>query len=162
MISGIHNSMDTLHLLSDARSRSVCAENPTGEKGKGKTKVLLDKANTVIKEAHGNVVYLDKSTKHMYELNNKIRLIDVTSFGLTSSDQFIGFVYGILSQDHDLEQMYLDSFLTIANTDEENANAVLAKLDEIGKAYNVTFVISISVKSAVIDAAYKENIIAEL
>lgn len=134
----------------------------TGEKGKGKTKVLLNKANTVIKEAHGNVVYLDKSTKHMYELNNKIRLIDVTSFGLTSSDQFIGFVYGILSQDHDLEQMYLDSFLTIANTDEENANAVLAKLDEIGKAYNVTFVISISVKSAVIDAAYKENIIAEL
>lgn len=134
----------------------------TGEKGKGKTKVLLDKANTVIKEAHGNVVYLDKSTKHMYELNNKIRLIDVTSFGLTSSDQFIGFVFGILSQDHDLEQMYLDSFLTIANTDEENANAVLAKLDEIGKAYNVTFVISISVKSDVIDAAYKENIIAEL
>ena len=58
--------------------------------------------------------------------------------------------------------MYLDSFLTIANTDEENANAVLAKLDEIGKAYNVTFVISISVKSDVIDAAYKENIIAEL
>ena len=46
--------------------------------------------------------------------------------------------------------------------DEENANAVLAKLDEIGKAYNVTFVISISVKSDVIDAAYKENIIAEL
>lgn len=134
----------------------------TGEKGKGKTKVLLDKANKVIKEAHGNIVYLDKSSKHMYELNNKIRLIDVSSFGLACSDQFIGFIYGILSQDHDLEQMYLDSFLKIANTDEENANAVLAKLDEIGKAYNVTFVVSISVKSDVIDAAYKENIIAEL
>ena len=35
MISGIHNSMETLHLLSNAKSRSICAENPTGEKGKG-------------------------------------------------------------------------------------------------------------------------------
>ena len=40
-----------------------------GEKGKGKTKYLLDKANTAIKDAQGNVVYLDKSQKHMYELN---------------------------------------------------------------------------------------------
>ena len=49
-----------------------------GAKGKGKTKILLDKVNTEIKEAHGSIVYLDKSTKHMYELNNKIRLIDVS------------------------------------------------------------------------------------
>lgn len=39
-----------------------------GEKGKGKTKVLLEKANSEIKTVHGNIVYLDKSTKHMYEL----------------------------------------------------------------------------------------------
>lgn len=35
MIPGIHNSMETLHLLSNAKSRSICAENPAGEKGKG-------------------------------------------------------------------------------------------------------------------------------
>ena len=35
MISGIHNSIDTLHLLSNAKSRSISAENFTGEKGKG-------------------------------------------------------------------------------------------------------------------------------
>ena len=33
-----------------------------GEKGKGKTKVLLEKANREVKEATGNVVYLDKDT----------------------------------------------------------------------------------------------------
>ena len=37
-----------------------------GEKGKGKTKILLDKANAEVKNANGSVVYLDKSTKHMY------------------------------------------------------------------------------------------------
>lgn len=44
-----------------------------GEKGKGKTKELLDKVNNSIATAAGNVVYLDKSQKHMYELNNKVR-----------------------------------------------------------------------------------------
>lgn len=133
-----------------------------GEKGKGKTKVLLDKANAEVKAAHGSIVYLDKSTKHMYELNNKVRLIDVSSFDLQSSDEFIGFIYGILSQDHDLEQMYLDSFLKISMTDETTANAYLEKLAEIGVKYQVTFVVSISVGAAAIGENLKENIIAEL
>ena len=46
-----------------------------GKKGKGKTKYLLDKVNSAIQDAHGSIVYLDKSSKHMYELNNKIRLL---------------------------------------------------------------------------------------
>ena len=133
-----------------------------GEKGKGKTQILLDKVNSEVKEAHGNIVYLDKSTKHMYELNNKVRLIDVSGFGLESSGEFIGFIYGILSQDHDLEQMYLDSFLKISQTDETTANTLLAKLQEIGEKFNVTFVISISVNAADLDEKFKENIIAEL
>ena len=48
-----------------------------GKKGKGKTKYLLDKVNAEVQNASGNIVYLDKSTKHMYELNNKIRLIEI-------------------------------------------------------------------------------------
>ena len=77
-----------------------------GEKGKGKTKFLLDKVNNEVKDAHGSIVYLDKSPKHMYELNNKIRLIVVPDYMIDSSDAFLGFVSGIISQDHDLEQMY--------------------------------------------------------
>lgn len=133
-----------------------------GEKGKGKTKVLLDKVNTEIKDAHGSIVYLDKSAKHMYELNNKIRLIDVSGFDLQSSGEFLGFIYGIISQDHDLEQMYLDSFLKISATDESNANALLEKLAEIGEKFHITFVVSISVGAAAIADSLKENIIAEL
>ena len=76
--------------------------------GKGKTKYLLDKVNTEVKDINGNIVYLDKSTKHMYELNNKVRLIDVSEYMIDNSDAFIGFVCGIISQDHDLQMMFLD------------------------------------------------------
>ena len=129
-----------------------------GAKGKGKTKILLDKVNTEVKDAHGSIVYLDKSPKHMYELNNKIRLIDVSGFELESSGEFIGFVYGILSQDHDLEQMYLDSFLKISLTYAATANDLLRKLDKFG----VTVVISISREGADIAEDLKKYMIAEL
>ena len=115
-----------------------------GKKGKGKTKHLLDKVNAEVKEVHGNIVYLDKSSKHMYELNNKVRLIDTSEFGLSSSDGFIGFICGIISQDHDLEQMYLDSFLKIAKLEDADITETIDKLDELGEKYNITFVLSIS------------------
>ena len=85
-----------------------------GKKGKGKTKQLLDKVNAEVKTANGNIVYIDKSTKHMFELNNKVRLISATDYPLKNSDEFIGFICGIVSQDHDLASVYLDSFLKVA------------------------------------------------
>ena len=77
-----------------------------GEKGKGKTKQLLDQVNAAIETATGNIVYLDKSQKHMHELSNKVRLINVADYPLTDLDEFIGFICGIVSQDYDLQAMY--------------------------------------------------------
>ena len=115
-----------------------------GKKGKGKTKYLLDMANTDIKESKGSVVYLDKSSKHMYELSNKIRLINVAEFPVHSPEGFIGFICGIISQDHDLETMFLDSFLKLASLEGEDISSVVAELDDIGKKYHVNFVLSVS------------------
>ena len=99
-----------------------------GEKGKGKTKYLLDKANAAIKESTGSIVYLDKSSKHMYELNNKIRLINVKEYPITSCEAFIGFICGIISQDYDLEMMFLDSFLKLASLEGEDISEVSTTL----------------------------------
>lgn len=116
-----------------------------GEKGKGKTKELLGKVNSSVTAASGNVVYLDKSQKHMYELNNKVRLINVMDYPITNCDEFIGFICGIVSQDNDLEEMYLDSFLTIASVDSESEiTTAIEKLDVISEKYKVKFIISVS------------------
>lgn len=133
-----------------------------GEKGKGKTKILLDKVNSSIKEASGTIVYLDKNTKHMYELNNKIRLINVNDYCIDSSQEFTGFICGLVSQDHDLEKVYLDSFLNISCLEGSDMTAVLDKLDLISAKFSVDFVISVSVNSDVIPEKYKENVIVAL
>lgn len=115
-----------------------------GDKGKGKTKHLLERANSQIKTASGNIVYLDKNTKHMHELDNKVRLINVKEYPLQNCAEFIGFLCGIISQDYDLEQMYLDSFLEIANLDGKDLEAPLKELDKISEQFKVTIVLSIS------------------
>lgn len=133
-----------------------------GEKGKGKTKELLNKVNASVTSATGNIVYLDKSQKHMYELNNKVRLINVTDYPIDDCDEFLGFICGIISQDNDLEEMYLDSFLTIASieTDEEIYHAI-QKLDIISEKYNVKFILSVSKNEAELpDCAKAKTIIS--
>ncbi len=133
-----------------------------GKKGKGKTKHLLDKVNSEVQQVSGSIVYLDKSTKHMYELNNKIRLIDVSSYLISDSSEFLGFVCGIISQDHDLQQMYFDSFLKIACLENESLEPVVGKLEKIGEAFGVDFILSVSLDESEIPASMKEKIIVSL
>lgn len=133
-----------------------------GEKGEGKTKFLLDKVNTEVKHAHGSIVYLDKNPKHMYELNNKIRLIVVPDYMVDSSDAFLGFVSGIISQDHDLEQMYFDSFLKIANLEGQNIEPVVAKLEQMSEKFGVDFVLSVSQNESDLAEGLKSKIIVSI
>ena len=134
-----------------------------GEKGKGKTKELLAKVNHSVAAASGNIVYLDKSQKHMYELNNKVRLINVMDYPIDNCDEFLGFLCGSVSQDHDLEEMYLDSFLTIAftETDDEIQHAI-EKLDIISEKYNVKFILSVSRDESKLPECAKAKIVISL
>ena len=134
-----------------------------GEKGKGKTKELLAKVNHDVSTVAGSVVYLDKSQKHMYELNNRVRLINVMDYPLTNCDEFLGFICGIVSQDHDLEEMYLDSFLTIASI-ESNDDIIksVEKLDIISEKYKVRFVLSISKNKADLPECVQAKVIVSL
>ena len=133
-----------------------------GNKGKGKTKHLLEKVNLQVKETKGNIVYLDKSTKHMYELNNKVRLIDVSQYMITNHDEFVGFICGIVQQDHDLEQMFLESFLKISCLENEDITPVIEKLEKISQNYGIDFVLSVSMDESELPEALKSKIIVSL
>ena len=134
-----------------------------GEKGKGKTKHLLEKVNAAAKTSNGNIVYLDKNSKHMYELNNKIRLINASEFPISSEDEFVGFVCGIVSQDHDLEQVYFDSFMDVAYIkDRTRVEDVIRKLDKISGQFKVDFVISVSLDASELSEYLQSKVIVSL
>lgn len=116
-----------------------------GAKGKGKTTRLLAQVNEEVKTAVGNIVYLDKSARHMFELNNRVRLIDVSEYLIDDTDEFLGFVCGIVSQDHDLEKLVVDNIMTIAHIESvQGLGPVVSKLDEISRKFGMDIVLSVA------------------
>lgn len=134
----------------------------SGEKGKGKTKILIDKANTEVRAAKGSIVYLDKSNKHMYELSNKIRLENVRDYFIENASEFIGFLCGIISGNHDLQAVFLDSFLKIAYVNDDNFEDVYSKLEKISDQFNVDLILSVSMNYNQLPENMKKNVIVSL
>jgi len=134
----------------------------SGEKGKGKTKILIEKANTEVRTAKGSIVYLDKSNKHMYELSNKIRLENIRDYFIDNESEFIGFICGIVSGNHDLQTVYLDSFLKIAYVSEDNFEAIYSKLEKISEQFQVNFVLSVSMNEDQLPENVNKNVIVSL
>ena len=128
-----------------------------GQKGKGKTKELLDRVNTDVKNVSGNIVYLDKDTAHMYELNNKIRLINVSEFDISNSDQFYGFVAGIISQNHDIQEVFIDSYAKISQQVDKDITENVEKLAALSDKYKVDMVLSVSIERSKFPAGLQAN-----
>lgn len=133
-----------------------------GETGKGKTKELLRMVNDEVRTISGRIVYLDKTNKHMYELSNKIRLVNVKDYLTVSSDEFLGFLSGIVSQDNDIEKIYIDSFLKVACVDMVDLESVLKKIDERSSAFKVDFILSISLEKEQLPPTYQKSVVMTL
>ena len=117
-----------------------------GKKGKGKTKYLLDKVNTSVESASGNIVYLDKSQKHMHELSNKVRLINVGDYPISNCDEFLGFISGIISRDFDITNIFVDGIFKIVGSDNlDGFESFLNRLETMSQKFEITFVISVSI-----------------
>lgn len=114
-----------------------------GEKGEGKTKKLIDMANEAVKEANGVVVYIDDDSRHIYDLNHKVRFVEVNEFPLVNYRELIGFIYGILSQNSDIEKIFIDGiYKVVEKLDNEDMIKLTTKLKAMSEKYSIDFMIS--------------------
>ena len=74
-----------------------------GEKGTGKTKHMLERVNQEIKTVQGTLVYIDKSPKYMYQLDSRVRMINMPDYPINDTDELIGFLCGVISQNNSIE-----------------------------------------------------------
>lgn len=81
---------------------------------------------------------------------------------MKNADEFVGFICGIISQDHDLEQIYLDSFLTTAKLEGQDVTNALEQLSAVGEKFNVKFVVSMSLDKEEVPASLQDKIITAL
>lgn len=131
-----------------------------GTSGQGKTPYLIDQANAVVKTCDGTVCYLDKSKKHLHDLDIKVRLIDISEFPVIGSDAFLGFLAGLIAQDHDLEYVFCDSFLKTSQVTDDNLEALLENIEKLGDKNNVAFVLGISKAVDDLPEIAKKNVVS--
>ncbi len=129
-----------------------------GEKGKGKTTTLLELVEKNLEKSTGSSVYVDKSQKHMYDLNNKVRLINSTEYSLKNKYEFMGFICGIVSQDNDLEYVYFDNFMVLANMSIDDLEGAVLRLNEIGEMFDINFVATVSANPDMISDSIKQYV----
>ena len=116
-----------------------------GHKGSGKTKQMIDLANDQIETSKGSVIFINKNHRLMYDLKYRIRVICMEDFEhITNCDEYIGFLYGIISLDHDIETVYIDSILKHADFSLGDLPEFIDRLKKISKNYGMDFVVSFS------------------
>lgn len=116
-----------------------------GHKGTGKTKQMINLANDQIEDSKGSIIFINKNSRLMYDLKYRIRVICMEDFEhITNSDEYIGFIYGIISSDHDIETIYIDSILKHADFSLGDLPEFLDRLSAISNNYGMNFVVSLS------------------
>lgn len=132
----------------------------TGEKGDGKTKKILEMANDAIKTSHGNIIFIDYDNKNMYGLHFSIRFTETTDFPISNYRELVGFICGIISQDNDIEKIYIDSIDKILkNFDSEDLQRLVKKLSDLSQKYSLEFVLSMSASEELIPYELKDMVI---
>ena len=116
-----------------------------GHKGSGKTKKMIELANSSLETINGSIVFINKNQRLMYDLKYKIRVVCMEDFPLiTNVDEYIGFLYGVISQDHDIELIFIDSILHYADINTSNVEDFLERLNIISTTYGMDFIVSLS------------------
>jgi len=117
-----------------------------GKKGAGKTKRLIDTANSLASKGPGQVVFIDDSSKHIYDLKHEVRFVNVSEYGVKGTEGLKGFICGIISTNYDISSIIVDRliYITAQKPEAEEMERLLRDLETISAANNIDFYLSIS------------------
>ena len=115
-----------------------------GNKGSGKTKRLIALINEAVASSNGTVVCIEKSPLLTYEVTHKARLIETERYGVEGVDAFFGMVCGIIAQDHDITDVFVDATFKIVGRDYEAFADLIKKIADISKLSETNFVFTVS------------------
>ncbi|SHH87481.1 hypothetical protein [Sporanaerobacter acetigenes] len=114
-----------------------------GTKGSGKTKRLIDMANSEMKSGNGNIAFIDVDDNHIFSLDYSVRLINAMEFNINNIESFYGFLCGIIGMNYDVEKIYVDGIYNLIDIKIENLESLVKSLETISKKFNTDFYIGL-------------------
>jgi hypothetical protein len=126
-----------------------------GKKGSGKTKDIVNKANDELQASKGNTIFIDDDNRAMYDLHHDIRFINLSEFPISSASEFFGFVCGLISNNYDIERIFIDGIMNTVKMTEEELATWFIKAEDISSAFNIDFVITLNYESEVPNSLHR-------
>ena len=115
-----------------------------GPKGTGKTKAIIECANSALDTAKGHVIFITDTNRYTRELKYTIRFLDVTGFDVQGEDGFRGFIKGIVAANGDNEYIYIDGIARITGKSLGELENIFNAMENLEADYGVKFVLTCS------------------
>lgn len=115
-----------------------------GPKGTGKTKAIIESANSAIDIAKGHVIFITDTKRYTHDIKYPIRFLDVTEFNVGGIEGLSGFLKGIVAANGDNEFIFLDGIARITNKCLCELEDVFVAMDKLEKDFGVKFVVTCS------------------
>ena len=113
-----------------------------GNKGAGKTKILLDMLEASVGASSGVVVFVDKTDQRKFDLPHKIRLVAADNYHIEDVNAFYGLFAGLMAGNYDITDIYVDSTLKITGRDYDKVAEFFEKMNQIATDTNIVFTVS--------------------
>ena len=117
-----------------------------GEKGMGKSKMMVDMANEHASQKKGDVVFIDDSNDLMYKLKHQIRFTDISDYPVKGSVPLFAFICGIISQNYDIEGIFIDGLTYIVKESTDKLGGFFNAIEKLSNRFNIHFFLSINGK----------------
>lgn len=132
-------------ILSIWKEVSKMIEFVYGSKGSGKTKKMIDMANTDLETCKGDIIFINDRDKYRVKINTKIRFTNLEEYGIVGTGQLFGFISGAISENFDVKIMYIDNLLRIIDSKTpEDVCEIVEKVQAINQKHEIKFVLSMS------------------
>ena len=116
-----------------------------GEKGSGKTPVMLEIMTREARDEHANMVFVESGKGASYHIPHSVRFIDITEYPIQGYDQLLAFIAGMNAKDYDISHIFVDSVFKIAGKEAlEGLPDFLNRLEKLARHVETNITLSLS------------------
>ena len=116
-----------------------------GPEGSGKTKQLIGALNQAVQRESGSIVCIEKGDTLRFDVDHKVRLIDIKDYAYGGYPFLRGFISGLHAGNFDITHIFMDNLYKLAqSSDPKETENFLDWLNKFGEQHNIKFTITIS------------------
>lgn len=128
------------------------------KRGSGKTKNLIKLANQQLNEIKGESVYIDDDSRYIRQVDRRIRFVATDEFNIKSCESFYGLLCGLVSENYDIENIYIDGLLNITSCSVKDTAYLFRKIIDLSKNFKINIYMNINNDQADVPEFIKEYV----